>query len=139
MIYGIITLLGGLLAASAFVVARKPNARELIDALTPYQGWIGIVLFGWGVWMTLSFVLHLGDYLRWPIPWLATYLALTAVDLGVGFLLGFALLTKYVLSKNAAAMARGQELRQKLVGVQIPLGLTAIGLGAWAAIYSVIA
>jgi hypothetical protein len=138
MLYAIITIVGGLLAASAFVVARKPNAQELIDKLTPYQGWIGICLFAWGVWMTIGFVLHLNVWLHVPVLWLATYLGLTAVNVGVGFLLGFGLLTKYVLSKSPAAMARGQELRQKLVGIQIPLGLTAMGLGVWTAVYHMI-
>ena len=44
MLAGLITIAGGLLAASNLIIARKPNAKDLIDKLTPYQGWIGIVM-----------------------------------------------------------------------------------------------
>ncbi len=40
----VILLAGGLLGAANLIVAKKPNAKELIDKLTPYQGWIGVVL-----------------------------------------------------------------------------------------------
>ncbi len=42
MLDGLITIAGGILAASALIIARKPNAKQLIDKLTPYQGWIGV-------------------------------------------------------------------------------------------------
>jgi hypothetical protein len=137
--FGIIVFIGGVLAASGFIISKKPNAKELIDKITPYQGWIGIVLFFWGIWMTISFVTNLGWFLTPSnIIWLATWLAMTVANLGVGFLLGFGLLTKWFLSKNEAAMARGQQIRQKLVSVQIPLGLLAMGCGAWAAIATIL-
>ena len=28
--------------------------KDLIDKLTPYQGWIRIVMFFWGVWETIA-------------------------------------------------------------------------------------
>jgi len=54
MLDGLIGIAGGILAASALIIARKPNAKELIDKLTPYQGWIGVVMFGWGIWEILG-------------------------------------------------------------------------------------
>ena len=53
------------------------------------------------------------------------------MEFALGFLLGFGLITKYALSKNEQALARGQQLRGKLVVYQIPLGLIGIGLGIW--------
>jgi hypothetical protein len=47
MLAGLITIAGGILAASALIIARKPNAKQLVDKITPYQGWIGIVMFFW--------------------------------------------------------------------------------------------
>ena len=43
MLSAIIAILGGILAASSLIIAKKPNAKELIDKLTPYQGWIGLI------------------------------------------------------------------------------------------------
>jgi len=126
---GIITMLGGILAASGFIIAKKPNAKELIDKIVPYQGWIGIVMFFWGIWEILGCIRALEYLSSAPLFWVFWILSGIA-DLGVGFLLGFALISKYALSKNPTAMAKGQELRGKLMKIQIPLGFLAIVMGA---------
>jgi hypothetical protein len=128
MLGGIITIIGGILAASGLIIAKKPNAKELIDKLVPYQGWIGVVMFGWGIWEIIGCVIGLGLIGRAPLIWIFWLLSAIA-DVGVGFLLGFALISKWALSKDATALAKGQELRGKLVKIQIPLGLLAIVMG----------
>jgi hypothetical protein len=128
MLGGLITIAGGILAASGFIIKRSPNAQQLIDKLTPYQGWIGLVMFGWGVWETFHSVLGMAMLASHPLVWVFWLLSGIA-DLLVGFLLGFGLITHYALSKNAAAMARGQQLRSKLVNIQAPLGALAIIMG----------
>src|SRR5260221_7312293 len=106
MFSGLLTIAGGLLAASALIIARKPNAKDLIDKLTPYQGWIGLVLFCWGVWDTLFIVRNLGGLTHMPM-YLLLGIAITVTDLVVGLLLGFGLITKYALNKSPGALARG--------------------------------
>ena len=128
MLGGLITIIGGILAASGFIIKRSPNAQQLIDKLTPYQGWIGIVMFGWGIWETLHSVLGISLLGSHPLTWVFWLLSGVA-DLLVGFLLGFGLITHYALSKNPQAMARGSQIRAKLVGIQAPLGLLAIVMG----------
>jgi hypothetical protein len=128
MLSGLITIAGGILAASALIIARKPNAKELIDKLTPYQGWIGIVMFFWGVWGVLDCVRFVSVLSARPLFWVF-WLACGAADLIVGFLLGFGLITKYALGKSPAALARGQALRARLAGYQGMLGLFAIAMG----------
>lgn len=128
MLGGIITILGGILAASGFIISKKPNAQELIDKITPYQGWIGIVLFGWGVYWLFGALTNLNlisvSLVFW-VFWLVSALA----NLLVGFLLGFGLISKYALSKNEAAEKKGQEIRAKLVKIQVPIGFLAIIMG----------
>ena len=128
MLGGIITILGGILAASGFIIAKKPNAKELIDKIVPYQGWIGVVMFGWGVWECIHSLTGIALLSRFPLRWIFWLLSGVA-DLGVGFLLGFALISKWILSKDATALAKGQELRGKLVKIQVPLGFFAIVMG----------
>jgi hypothetical protein len=128
MLGGLITIAGGILAASGFIIKRKPNAQQLIDKLAPYQGWIGLVMFGWGVWETIQSVLGISLLSKFPLRW-AFWTASGVADLLVGFLLGFGLITHYALSKNPTALARGQQLRTKLVGIQAPLGAFAIVMG----------
>src|SRR5262245_26373503 len=134
MFAGLITIAGGILAASALIIARKPNAKQLIDKLTPYQGWIGIVMFFWGIWGVLDCVRHLGFLSIAPVFWIF-WLACGVADLLVGFLLGFGLITKYTLSKNPAAEARGQQIRAKLAGYQGVFGLFAIVMGVLYILY----
>ena len=88
MFAGLITIAGGILAASALIIARKPNAKELINKLTPYQGWIGIVMFFWGVWAVIDCTTHLSFLKVAPLFW-TFWLASGVADLLVGFLLGF--------------------------------------------------
>jgi len=128
MFAGLITIAGGILAASALIIARKPNAKELVDKITPYQGWIGIVMFFWGVWALIDCVTHLGLLSVMPVFWIF-WLASGIADLVVGFLLGFGLITKYTLSRNPAAEAKGQQIRAKLAGYQGVFGLFAIVTG----------
>ena len=125
---GIVTIIGGILAASGFIIAKKPNAKELIDKLVPYQGWVGVVMFFWGIWEIIGCIRLMTLLTKAPLIWIFALIS-GVVDLGVGFLLGFALISKYALSKDATALAKGQELRGKLVKVQVPLGFLAILMG----------
>lgn len=128
MVGGLIAIVGGIIAASGFIISRKPNAKELIDKIVPYTGWIGMVMFGWGVWETLGVVRSIGMLSEFPLRWIF-WLCVGLADLGVGFLLGFSLISQYALSKNAAALAKGEQLRGKLMKIQAPLGLFAIVMG----------
>lgn len=129
MFAGLITIAGGILAASALIIARKPNAKELINKLTPYQGWIGIVLFFWGAWGVLGCVRHMGMLSVAPLTW-TFWLGASAADLVVGFLLGFGLISKYTLGSSQTAQLRGEQLRLRLAPYQGVAGLFAIAMGA---------
>jgi hypothetical protein len=133
---GLITIAGGLLAASALIIARKPNAQQLIDKLTPYQGWIGILMFLWGIWDLLFCIRNFSALSHTPL-FLVFALAITAADLVVGFLLGFGLITKYTLRGNAAAMARGQAIRARLAPLQGAFGVLAVITGSLYVVLSV--
>jgi len=131
---GLITALAlivcGVLAAASLIAAKQPNSKEYIDKLVPYQGWIGVVVGIWGVWAIITALLNLNLLHHWPILWI-TLFATGVLEFALGFLLGFALISKYALSGSAEALAKGQILREKLAGYQIPLGLAGIGVGIW--------
>ena len=137
LITGLVLIVCGVLAAASLIAKRQPNSQQFIDKLVPYQGWIGFVVCLWGAWIIISSVLHLNLLHIVPIWW-ATFLATGLLEFGLGFLLGFGLLTKYLLSKNETALAKGQELRAKLATVQIPMGLAGIGLGVWCLVASLL-
>lgn len=56
MLYGILLIILGLLAAPALFLKNKPNAKELLDKLVPYQGWIGLVFCVWGVFGIIGII-----------------------------------------------------------------------------------
>ncbi len=135
MIYGILLIVLGLLAVPSLLLSRKPNAKELFDKIAPYQGLIGIVFAIWGAWGIISSILNLGWLGTIPIWWI-TLLAVAVVEFGLGFILGYSLIQKYVLSKNEKGAEAGEKLLAKLLPLQGILGIVAIILGIWGVIGS---
>ncbi|QZT37187.1 hypothetical protein K5X82_18475 [Halosquirtibacter xylanolyticus] len=137
MIYGITLLLLGVLAAPSLLLSKKPNAKELLDKMTPYQGWIGLISCLWGVWGIIQAVLSLGLLTSSPIWWLS-WMGGNVLEASLGFLLGYGMISQLVLSKNEAAKEKGAKLLEKLSPLQGKLGLFAIVLGAWTIIASIL-
>lgn len=121
----VIGVLGGLLAMSSLFVGRSAQAAEKLASLAKYQGWIGLTMFGWGVWELIQCVLNLGMLGSHPVSFV--FWALSGVaDFTVGLLLGFGLISTYAFRGNAMAIEKGNALRSKLVAFQVPLGGLAI-------------
>jgi hypothetical protein len=120
----------GVLAAASSIVAKRPDAQVYIDKLVPYQGWLGLIACLWGVWIIITAILNLNWFSYVPIWWL-TYAATGALIAALGLLLGYALLTKFMLSHSAEALRRGEQLRLGIVPYQVMLGYVAIVLGIW--------
>src|SRR5438045_5172697 len=85
----------GVVCASNLIIARKPDAKEMIAKLAPYQGWIGAVSALWGVWGIISAILNLGLLSYWPIMWI-TFLATAVVQFALGLLLGVGVLKTFI-------------------------------------------
>lgn len=124
---GVIALLGGILAVSGFVVARRPDAEDPVDRLVPYQGWIGACVFLWGVWEIVNALLGTGLLAVAPVTWVF-WLLCGVADLLVGFVLAFA--TIGAVRPNHGASGKSDVLRDKLRKTRLPLGLFAIVMGA---------
>lgn len=118
----------GVLGASSLIIAKRPDAKEAIAKLAPYQGWIGAISALWGVWGIISSVLHLGWLAFSPIYWV-TFLANAVLELALGLLLGVGVLKSFI--KNADAQAKMDQTIAKLAPHQGRLGIVAIGVGVW--------
>ncbi|SFW43930.1 hypothetical protein [Cellulophaga fucicola] len=130
MSWGISLILLSILAVPSLLLSKKPNAKELLEKFEPYQGWIGMVFCFWGIWGIVSAILTIGWLSTWPILWI-TYLVGNIVTAALGFMLGYGLINKYVLSKNEAAKAKAEVMRAKIAPKQGKLGLIGLVLGAW--------
>jgi hypothetical protein len=135
MVNGIWLAVLGVLGASSIIIAKKPEAKELIAKLAPYQGWIGAISALWGVWGIISAVLNLGWLAHWPIYWV-TWLADSVLQFGLGLILGVGTLKTFI--KNAEANRRMDQTLEKLLPYQGNLGLAAIGLGLWMVVSSIL-
>lgn len=121
----IIGVLGGLLAMSSLIVSRRPDAADKLATLAKYQGWIGLTMFGWGVWELIECVLGLSYLAAHPLMGIF-WVVMALADFSVGLILGFGLISTYAFRGNQMAIEKGNNLRAGLVKFQVPLGLLAI-------------
>lgn len=130
MIWGITLILLSIIAVPSLILSKKPNAKELLEKVEPYQGWIGIIFCFWGVWGVITAVLNINWLSVAPIWW-ATFLVGNIISAVLGFMLGSGLINKMFLSNNDAAKAKAEELRAKIAPKQGKLGIVGIIVGAW--------
>ncbi|MFB9052148.1 hypothetical protein ACFFVB_03565 [Formosa undariae] len=130
MIFGITLILLSIIAVPSLLLSKKPNAKELLEKIEPYQGWIGLICCFYGIWGIVFSILKLGWISTFPIWW-GTLLAGNSIQAILGFMLGFGLINKYVLSKNDGAKEKAVILREKLAPKQGKLGLIGIFVGIW--------
>ncbi len=130
MIWGISLVLLSIIAVPSLILSKKPNAKELLEKVEPYQGWIGIIFCFWGVWGIITAILNIG-WLRVAPIWWITLLAGNIISAALGFMLGSGLINKFFLSKNDVAKAKAKELRAKIAPKQGKLGILGIIVGAW--------
>ena len=108
--------------------AKKPDAKKLIDKISPYQGWMGAISALWGVWTIISAILNIGMLSVAPVYWVS-FLAVGIVELALGLLLGVGVLKTFI--KDTTAQAKMDQTIVRLAPKQGALGLFAIGLGVW--------
>jgi hypothetical protein len=129
---GIVTfaalLVLGVVCASNLIIARKPDAKELIGKIAPYQGWIGAISALWGAWWLIHWILNMGAMMTWPILGI-TWLANSLLLLGLGLLCGVGVLKTFV--KSPAATEKLDLTVSKLAPYQGMLGLVGIGVAIW--------
>ncbi|MBN1962917.1 MAG: hypothetical protein JW841_18445 [Deltaproteobacteria bacterium] len=128
LVNGLWLIVLGVLGAASLIIAKKPDAKELINKLTPYQGWIGAISAIWGAWRVISSILTLGWLAHWPIIWI-TWTASAVLLLSLGLLLGIGVLKTFI--KNDQAQAKMDQAIAKLAPYQGTLGIIAICLGIW--------
>jgi hypothetical protein len=135
MVYGIWLLVLGVVAVPSLIIAKRPDAKQMIDKLTPYQGWIGAVSCLWGVWGIISAVLNISILSTWPIWWIS-WLVGSVLQASLGLILGIGTLKTFI--KNPQAQAKMDETLTKIQPKQGVLGLAAIGVGIWEIVSSIL-
>jgi len=125
LIHALALAVGGLLAASGLIIAKKPDAKQLIDKLMPYQAIIGVILLVLGV---LSLLQSLGGLMsvitHFPLLGL-TGLAVIVTSILLGFMFGMPQIAKWMPGEGKTEQ-KGMELSRKLAPFQGILGIIAL-------------
>lgn len=128
LVTGLSLAILGVLASPNLLLSRKPNAKELLDKIVPFQGWIGAVCALLGTWGVINATMNMGWLKSAPIWW-CTYAGASALELGLGLLLGVGVLKSLI--KAQQAHAKLDQVMVKLAPKQGLLGLLGVGFGAW--------
>jgi hypothetical protein len=128
-------IVGGILAVSGLIVAKKPDAQQMIDKLRPYQAIIGVTLLGLGV-INLIWWLgnHLFTFLSHAPLFGFTILAMIVTSILLGFLFGMPQIAKWMPGENATEQ-KAMELSKKLAPFQVIIGLVGLGAALLALLY----
>jgi hypothetical protein len=120
----LVLLAGGLIGASTIIIAKRPDAKDVIDKLVPFQGVIGVVLLLWGLKGVFD-VLRTLNFIHFAPFWWLVFVATVLTELGLGFLLAYGLIAKFTGGQTAE---KAGQVHTKLASYQSSLGLAAIGL-----------
>src|SRR5262245_42796826 len=128
-------LAGGILAASGLIVAKKPNAKDLIDKLVPYQALIGVAMLVLGAWNLLWALMHglLSVVFHGSFAGIVA-LAMTVTSVLLGFLFGMPQIAKW-MPGDGATEQKGMELSKKLAPYQGTIGLVGLAAALLALLY----
>jgi hypothetical protein len=129
----------GMLGAANIIIAKKPDARVIIEKFSPYQGWIGVVALFYGVFeviQAIGLMSMLGAGL-WQMLWWVTFLASAGLQIALGLLLGVGTVKTFV--KEPRVTEKLTTLSQKLAPYQGTLGLISMATGVWFAVVTFLA
>jgi hypothetical protein len=121
----IFLMIAGALAAYPGIVSARPDARQVLDKILPYQGILGIIVLIWGVANLLYLLFH---FFLLTLPVLLA-VASDVVGILLGIILGYGLIAQHALANNADWRRKGENFRSKLLGRQVALGWAGIILG----------
>ncbi len=125
IVFDLLLIVGGVVGASALILAKKPDLKGVLDKIVPFQALIGVLLLGMGV----VFFIMSGPITMFKAISAAPLPAATALGgVIVAILLGFLFALPQIVSITGQEQ-RANELAQKIFPFQIMLGLVAAGCG----------
>jgi hypothetical protein len=127
VLFGILALVSGALAASNFVLEKFPSAKSYLEKILPYQAIIGITAL-------IISVLKIFDIFTSREGFLANLITLICIlsTSIVGFLLGFPMVQQWVATDEKSRQ-KTAEFRKKLLPWQVIAGMVAIVTGIFVA------
>jgi hypothetical protein len=119
----ILGVLGGLLAAAALIISKKPDAKQYIDRLAAYQAAIGVGLIA----VSLINFLRVLEFLSALFHSLAglSFLAMVVTGFLLGALFGMPQIAKWIPGESSAEQ-KAVELSKKVTPYQVTFGVVLV-------------
>jgi hypothetical protein len=128
----LLLILGGILAVSGLIVAKKPDAKALIDKLMPFQAIISVLLLIFGVWDLIQALrVHLFSMFGVAPVLAIVMVAYIVSSILLGLMFGMPMVAK--LSPSGAA--KGAEMGKKMAPYQTLIGIVGIISGLLAILF----
>ena len=130
MQFSIWLILLGICGASSLIIAKRPDAKHLIDKIVPYQGWFGAASVFWGIWDligTLGATSLMSVHPPIGLVYWVLFLAAGLLEVSLGLLLGVGVLKTWI--KSPAGHEKMDQTIKKLSPFQGTLGFISIGVG----------
>jgi hypothetical protein len=121
----ILGIIGGVLAAAAMIIAKKPDAKQYIDKLAAYQALIGVGLVAVSLINFLRMLGAITDAFKVNLLWAAGFLAMVASGFLLGALFGMPQIAKWIPGESSAEQ-KAVELSKKVAPFQVLLGIIAV-------------
>lgn len=131
----IVLILGGILAASTVIIAKRPDAQQAINKLVPFQGAIGIALLVFGVIWLLRSINIIKAMSGYPI-FGATTLTVVGASILLGVLFGMPLIVR-LIPGDSPAEQKAAQFAANIAGFQVLIGLAGIVAGILALLFQV--
>lgn len=130
MIQGISLVILGVIAASSLVYSTHRRAKVILNKIVPLQGWIGLLFCLWGLYNFISRgILETERLAIQPLSWW-NLLLLNMMQIAIGGLLCYTMISKFVFSGSKEAKKKGDQRLLELATIQGSLGVAGIAMGA---------
>ena len=121
----ILGVLGGVLAAAALIISKKPDAKQYIDKLAAYQAFIGVGLIAVSLINFLRMLKYLSALFHFAAFFAVAFLAMVGAGFLLGALFGMPQIAKWIPGESSAEQ-KAVELSKKVTPYQVLLGVILV-------------
>ena len=123
----LLLLVAGVLALSALITARLPQAKDVISKIVPLQGVIGVVILVFGIIWAIKLFPDFDELTsnQAPMSILLAVLGTVVSFLALGFVFGMPLIAQWIPGDSPAEQ-KALDAQKKLLPFQTLLGALAL-------------
>jgi uncharacterized membrane protein YgdD (TMEM256/DUF423 family) len=124
----------GVLAAASWIVSKKPNAKQALDKLVPFQGFLGVALLVIGIINLVRSLDYLPHWLKIGLLYGLTMWSTIIISILLGFLLGMPQIAKWIPGDSPAEQ-KAIDMQRKLGAYSTIVGFIGIVCGVLVLLY----